>query len=838
MFVGFAHFSLVALDALLARATVLTSVDSVHLLRRCYCLNTPRPEQGAQIADRQDPEFERAAILIGLLLIAPAAFFFALAVVVKAIGPMLPVIIALLIVAAVGYGYYRFRTSPFTVRGGQEAEVLALVERAEQQQRALPKDFPSDAFFKAFERRGIVMANLPLVTYGVAQAIYAEEFLRTLPPMPGVPLEAERVYDIDYDRRTLKKGEEPPYRLRTDSQGRPTTLELEDYKVWLRRFVASTTNVEATVLHFANLFADCVAEPLKASMAVGGGAGDFTVPLIDLLPDGKRTLARMMTVLFDRKVRDWHHFSTVRTTYESNRERASNTALRLRDLALGVVLDPEAFSGTAREAVDAYLANTPLRALLLSAVPFAVPLAKRFEGHLIVARQGSGKTNALECLIAKDLEEVAAGRASIVVMDSQGLASDTLIGRLATLEAFSPGGALHGKLIYLEPDIEFPLALNIFDIGMHQMGRLTAAQREDIVSSAIEVVEFLFTGLLGGELSDNMTMLYRYLVPAMLAIPNADMNTFIELLDTDGGRDQVPAGFAKYRHHFSGLEPEVRSFLEQDYLKDVELVKTKAAVRRRLRAALADTTFRRMFTQPRNKLNLFTELQSAKVILVNTYPAKTYVEQFGRLILALLMQATRQRLEIDREQRMPTFVYLDECQDYIAREDRIARYIDKCRKQNVGLVFAHQRLANIESPKVLNALAGVSIKFSGVSDADASDLAAMVGSTAEHIKGLERGQFAAFVSGVTPHAVDITFPKSPLEDARRISGPAFAARRGEMRTKYATAYGSSNTANEPPIYEGTYSEARPAPRIVHHRPTAEDDRPSGPSDADDYDPLS
>ncbi|NOT44411.1 MAG: hypothetical protein HOP14_07410, partial [Acidobacteria bacterium] len=42
----------------------------------------------------------------------------------------------------------------------------------------------------------------------------------------------------------------------------------------------------------------------------------------------------------------------------------------------------------------------------------------------------------------------------------------------------------------------------------------------------------LFTGLLCGELSDNMTMLYKYLVPAMPAIPGADMNTFIDLLDT------------------------------------------------------------------------------------------------------------------------------------------------------------------------------------------------------------------------------------------------------------------------------------------------------------------
>jgi hypothetical protein len=140
---------------------------------------------------------------------------------------------------------------------------------------------------------------------------------------------------------------------------------------------------------------------------------------------------------------------------------------------------------------------------------------------------------------------------------------------------------------------------------------------------------------------------------------------------------------------------------------------------------MADTTFRRMFMQPRNKLDLFSELQSGKVILVNTYAARSYVEQFGRLILALIMQATHQRLAIDRSRRMPTYVYVDECQDYIANEERIARYIDKCRKQNVALIFANQRLSNIENLRVRNALSNMAIKFAGSSDADDADLAAL-----------------------------------------------------------------------------------------------------------------
>ena len=152
------------------------------------------------------------------------------------------------------------------------------------------------------------------------------------------------------------------------------------------------------------------------------------------------------------------------------------------------------------------------------------------------------------------------------------------------------------------------------------------------------------------------------------------------------------------------------------------------------------------------------------------------------------MQATRQRLEIDRTDRMPTFVYIDECQDYIAKEERIAKYIDKCRKQNVGLIFANQRLANIENPRVLNALSGVAIKFAGASDADPADLASLVGSSAEHIRSLPRGTFAASVRGLTQQAIDLKFPLSPFENAPRMKRPEWEAMRREMRDKYAVRY--------------------------------------------------
>ena len=69
--------------------------------------------------------------------------------------------------------------------------------------------------------------------------------------------------------------------------------------------------------------------------------------------------------------------------------------------------------------IEAYLSGTPFVELLTTAVQFVLPEQARFEHHWIVGGSGHGKTNAILNLILDDLQRVADGEASIVVIDSQ-----------------------------------------------------------------------------------------------------------------------------------------------------------------------------------------------------------------------------------------------------------------------------------------------------------------------------------------------------------------------------------------------------------------------------------
>jgi hypothetical protein len=184
-------------------------------------------------------------------------------------------------------------------------------------------------------------------------------------------------------------------------------------------------------------------------------------------------------------------------------------------------------------------------------------------------------------------------------------------------------------------------------------------------------------------------------------------------------------------------------------------------------------------------------MNSGKVILINA--AKDLLKQngtevFGRFFIALIAQAAAERATLLPHQRLPTFVYIDECQDYIAKDSNITVILEQARKQKVGLVIAHQYLAQL-SAGILDGLhANTSIKFAGgVSDRDAHALARNMRTTPDFIESQSRGSFAAHVRNFTSNAVSLRIPFGVLEDQERMTAGEQSALRDRMRSQYAVA---------------------------------------------------
>lgn len=338
-------------------------------------------------------------------------------------------------------------------------------------------------------------------------------------------------------------------------------------------------------------------------------------------------------------------------------------------------------------------------ALAAIEVPFILDREARFHGTWVISPTGTGKTTLLENLIYTDLEEVARNEASIVVIDSQ----KELISHI--LSSIDPKW---DKVVYLQPNLDHPLALNLFD------------SRVINYSKSQELADFVL-GAIAGKLTEKQAGLFRYLAKAMQVIPDATIMTLAELLRAGTQRAPNPA-YEKYREYIQQLDSYTVQFFETRFNNPI-FASTKEEIASRLDTVMSDDLFRGMFTTPRNRLNLAREIDDAKIILVDTNALTGMGRQMlGRFVIAMLDQATQNRL-LSNSRPMPVYAYLDECQDYIADEPLIAKMIDKVRKQRVALTFAHQRLRNIPNPDVMDAVANCRVKFAGKMDTDAEYVA-------------------------------------------------------------------------------------------------------------------
>jgi hypothetical protein len=459
------------------------------------------------------------------------------------------------------------------------------------------------------------------------------------------------------------------------------------------------------------------------------------------------------------------------------------------------------------ELVDAYLGGTPFADLFKTPVPFVVPQETRYEHQWIVGGSGHGKTNALLSLIIDDLNLVAEGEASVVVMDSQ----NTLIPTLARLPFFAKDDVLDGKLVLIDvTDVEYPVALNLFDTGLQRLDRYSMLDRERMLNTSSEVMNYILSALLGADMTSRQSTLFEFVLEAIHVIPNATVHTLRELME-QGGRK-------KFAPYLAQLKGRARDFFETQFDAAI-YAQTKQQVVARLYAICKNRTFDRMFSNPKSKLDLFTEINAGKVILINT--AKDLLREqgteiFGRFFLALIAQAAQERATLHPSKRLPCFVYVDECHDYLENDTNFTMILEQARKQNVGLIVAHQYLSQLSQDTLDCLYANTSIKFAGgVSDKDAYALARNMRCEPPFIVEQPKGSFAGYVRNLTDKAVTLKFPLLRLAKRSRMDDAEYTSVLDDIRARYAVHYTHllepPASEPEPTLQVGTQQQGITAP---------------------------
>ena len=556
-------------------------------------------------------------------------------------------------------------------------------------------------------------------------------------------------------------------------------LSLKDL-VDLRRFLRSKEHfhdheekaVEALTVHLGLLVKKVVGElgPLEPHNSI------LAVPLVSIVSKPNDLVDYLLSLLCDQdECNQLGLFASLRDTIYKNICAISGLVPHTEHKKPFLTADKSTLPPV--ELVEAYLGNTPVQDLLVTPIPLPLSPTIRFEHHWIISPPGTGKSTTLQYLINRDLDLVAEGKASVIVMES----NRDLIKAIEGLKRFGAGGDLEDKLITIDvEDVEWPIALNIFDVGMDRINDASPRDREALLNSATSMLDYVFRALLGAEMTSRQSTLFNFTIQLLLQIPSATLDTLIDLMQ--------PNGLRHYDKYVAQLDYDARRFFDLKF-GSKEFEQTKSQVVDRLFAIKRIRTLSRMFSAPHTKLDLFTEMGNGRVILINAAKSllqEDGVEIFSRFFIAMILLAAEKRQLLPQSERLPTYVYLDECHDVIRRDEKIPIILDQARKFRVALILAHQRLDQLTTP-VLNALLGsTAIKFAAkLSDANAAALARNMGTSPEFILKQPAYSYAAHVRGLTGEAISIKIPLVDFMKMERMSSEEQEFVRDQMRERYA-----------------------------------------------------
>ena len=346
---------------------------------------------------------------------------------------------------------------------------------------------------------------------------------------------------------------------------------------------------------------------------------DVPTELIRSIGDIGGVAESMFGLVFASEIQEAGLFDRIRLRLERNLIAASG----------GNPADPRNFNKAPKtpaksdisdpsELIATYLGGTPLHDVFEQTNNFTIPTPSRFEHHHIVAGSGHGKTQTLQYLISRDLNAVADGKRTVILLDSQG----DLIRNVSNLSEFAPGGPLHDRIVIIDPtDVEWPVSLNLFDVGIERLQGYAPLERERLTNSILELYDFVLGTLLSAEMTQKQNVIFRYVTRLMLHIPDATIHTLRELME--------PNSQVTFAEHIDKLSGTAKHFFETEFASK-EFEQTKKQVLRRLWGILENQTFERMFSHPRSKLDLFSEMNTGKIILINT--AKDLLKEQGTQI--------------------------------------------------------------------------------------------------------------------------------------------------------------------------------------------------------------
>jgi hypothetical protein len=392
-----------------------------------------------------------------------------------------------------------------------------------------------------------------------------------------------------------------------------------------------------------------------------------------------------------------------------------------------------------------------------------------YQHSLLIAPTQTGKTNVIQWRINNLLPQIAAGHASLVLIEPKGVMTTDILNLAQTYQ-------MRDRLIILDP-ADTPVSVNIFDKGDGSPQALT-----ETVGRIVRIL---------GTMTTNLTDLQRdaitFAVRAMFALPEpASARTLMRILRI--GKSILP---------LDSLPTSVREYFEFDYQpSDGRFIIS------RLNSLLANHIFEALFTGDRTTFDMLKEIQAGKLIIINCASPALAGESrlYARFWIEQVQRCVFPRLQImPRERRTPTTFIIDEAQDYIAGDRHIAALLAQAAEANIGMMFGMHYLSQLTDAFVKDAVAvNTNLKFAARPSTDTTTLARAMNTEIGFLTSLPAYTFAYRGPGLQ-EAIRVKFPLVDFSKMPKMTPEQYTAMRQANSRKYA--YGPAPAPPPPPEQE-------------------------------------
>lgn len=348
-----------------------------------------------------------------------------------------------------------------------------------------------------------------------------------------------------------------------------------------------------------------------------------------------------------------------------------------------------------------------------------LPEKQRKRHTYILAGSGSGKTSLLETFIYEDCRNL---NHSIIIFDLMGKATNSVLkfvkdpNRLLIINPY-----LHSSITPVINPFEF---FNEDGTINEHPSEMEIENRTNAIINATDIALELKEGW-----SINQKAMLHPCVATLLRKGNGNFFELQRMMNDELGKDLVKLGKeSPIKGH--------RNFFRQEFYNESYEV-TKRAISAKIQVFLNSLTFTNL-TTGKSTINLAKEVNTEGKIIIFKLTSKQKL--FARLMMEMIQDIMRERINISEDKIVPTHIYLDEFQNYLT--PTIEEILSESRNYKFYVTFAHQTFVQLSKKMQGIVLSNTNIKIVGqCSYENAKKMAKETKADFEMIENLDQGEF-------------------------------------------------------------------------------------------------